>query len=341
MSAEDTHYQPPYTRTALMLRRDAEISEALGKLTVPSEAALSPKLRRERRIRTVQASLEIEQNTLTLDQVTAILEGKRVIGHPREIQEVRSAFAAYDGLQDWSPGSVEDLLAAHRVLMEGLVDDPGKFRQKGVGIMRGTQVVHMAPPAERVPFQVRDLLEWLATVDEHPLVISCVFHYELEFIHPFSDGNGRMGRLWQTLILSRWKPLLAYLPVETVIRDRQYRYYQVLAQSDQQANATPFVEFMLETLKDALTETVATDQVSDQVSDQVMRLLNVLEGQTASASELMRQLKLSHRPNFRKNYLEPALQAGWLERTAPDSPRSPKQRYRLTRQGRRLADSKL
>ena len=211
-----------------MLQRVAEISEALGKLTIPNDIALSPKLRQESRIRTIQASLEIEQNTLTLDQVTAILEGKRVIGHPREIQEVRNAFAAYDGLDDWNPESTEDLLAAHRVLMEGLVDDAGQFRQGGVGIMRGEQVIHMAPSAERVPFQVRDLLAWLASTDEHPLVSSCVFHYEFEFIHPFSDGNGRMGRLWQTLILGRWKPLLAYLPVETVIRDRQQPYYQAL-----------------------------------------------------------------------------------------------------------------
>jgi len=179
------------------------------------------------------------------------------------------------------------------------------------------------------------LLDWLKRTEEHPLVISCLFHYELEFIHPFTDGNGRMGRLWQTLILRHWKPLLAFLPVETVIRDRQTEYYRVLAEADDRADATPFVEFMLQVLCDAIGEAVATDQVTDYVSDQVKLLLEAVGSSELGSSELMKALGLSHRPTFRANYLNPALEGGWIERTQPDSPRSPTQRYRLSGKGRR------
>lgn len=175
-----------------------------------------------------------------------------------------------------------------------------------------------------------DLLDWLAQDEVHPLVASCVFHYELEFIHPFADSNGRMGRLWQTLILNRWKPLLAYLPVETVIREQQTSYYQALAESDSAAEATPFVAFMLQALLTAMGEMALTDQVSDQVK----RLLTAFRGVKAlKAAELMARLGLQHRPTFRNNYLNPALAAGFIEMTQPESPRSPAQQYRLTAKG--------
>jgi len=193
----------------------------------------------------------------------------------------------------------------------------------------------MAPPADQVPRLMADLLAWLENTSEHPLVASCIFHYEIEFIHPFADGNGRMGRLWQTLILRSWKAILAYLPVETVIRERQEAYYQVLAEADQHADATPFVTFMLGALRDALSEAVANDQVSDQVSDQVAAVLQAVGSQEIASNDLMKVLGLSHRATFRKNYLDPALEQGWLERTQPDSPRSPTQRYRLTERGKR------
>lgn len=248
--------QPPYKITPTILNLVAEISERVGHYTALEQQKLTPQLRRENRIRTIQASLAIENNTLSVQQVTSVIEGKRILGHPREIQEVRNAFAAYEASEGWEIGSEQDLLAAHGVLMAALVDDPGRYRLGGVGIFQGQQLVHMAPPAHLVPQQIQDLLAWLASTDEHPLVTSCVFHYEFEFIHPFSDGNGRMGRLWQTLILKSWKPLLAYLPVEAVIREQQEEYYKVLAEADQQAAATPFVEFMLQALNDALREAI-------------------------------------------------------------------------------------
>jgi Fic family protein len=322
-------YQPPLTLTAQMLALVAEISEQVGRLTATRSEALTPQLRRGNRIRTIQASLAIENNTLSVEQVTALLDGKRVLGLPREIQEVRNAFAAYDALPGWQPQRQADLLAAHDLLMQGLIDDAGCYRQGGVGIYREGRLLHMAPPASRVAELMQDLLRWLGASDWHPLIVSCVFHYEFEFIHPFADGNGRMGRLWQTLILSLWRPVLAYLPVETVIRDQQEAYYAALSTADQAAEATPFVEFMLAALRQALVEAGQSDQVTDQVTDQVARLLQALpSGAALKSSELMQRLGLSHRPTFTQNYLKPALAAGMIEMTDPASPRSPAQQYR-------------
>jgi Fic family protein len=312
-----------------MLALVAEISEQVGLLSAQRNGALTPQLRRGNRIRTIQASLAIENNTLSVEQVTAVLDGKRVLGLPREIQEVRNAFATYDAMPAWRPDSQADLLSAHGLLMQGLIDDAGRFRQGGVGIYREGRLLHMAPPASRVASLVQDLLNWLGATDWHPLIASCVFHYEFEFIHPFADGNGRMGRLWQTLMLSQWRPVLAYLPVETVICAQQEAYYAALAAADKAAEATPFVEFMLTALRQALTEASQSDQVSVQVSDQVARLLQALPlGAALKASELMQRLGLSHRPTFTQNYLKPALQAGLIEMTDPASPRSPVQQYR-------------
>ena len=322
-------YQPPLTLTPTMLALVAEIAEQVGRLTACEEAAITPQLRRGNRIRSIQASLAIENNTLSVEQVTAVLDGKRVLGLPREIQEVRNAFAAYEAMPGWQPHSQADLLAAHGLLMQGLIDDAGRYRQGGVGIYREGRLLHMAPPASRVASLMQDLLRWLGASDWHPLIASCVFHYEFEFIHPFADGNGRMGRLWQTLMLSQWRPVLAYLPVETVIRDQQEAYYAALSTADQAAEATPFVEFMLAALRQALVEAGQSDQVTDQATDQVARLLQALpSGAALKSSELMQRLGLSHRPTFTQNYLKPALAAGLIEMTDPASPRSPAQQYR-------------
>lgn len=324
-----SRYQPPFTLTPQMLALVAEISEQVGRLTAQRSEALTPQLRRGNRIRTIQASLAIENNTLSVEQVSAVLDGKRVLGLPREIQEVRNAFAAYDAMPGWQPQQQADLLAAHALLMQGLIDDAGRYRQGGVGIYREGRLLHMAPPASRLGELMHDLLCWLSDCEWHPLIASCVFHYEFEFIHPFADGNGRMGRLWQTLILSQWRPVLAYLPVETVIRDQQDAYYAALAAADQAAQATPFVAFMLSALRQALQEADQTEQVSDQVTDQVARLLQALPpGVALKSSELMQRLGLSHRPTFTQNYLKPALAAGLIEMTDPASPRSPVQQYR-------------
>ncbi len=285
----------------------AEIAGEVGRLSALASMGGVPKLRRENRIRSIHASLAIENNTLSLDQVTAVIEGKRVLGQPREIQEVKNAFAAYEAMAEWNPASLKDLLAAHRLMLEALDDHAGKYRSGAVGIAHGREIVHLAPPADRVSGLMKDLLDWLKRTDTHPLIAGCVFHYELEFIHPFADGNGRMGRLWQTLILSRWNPLFAFLPVETVIHDRQADYYKVLAACDRAGNSTSFIEFLLDALLTALREVQPTDQVSDQVTDQVKSLIKVVKPKPLSAVECMSRLSLSHRPNFRANYLNPAL----------------------------------
>ena len=323
---------PPYSLTPAMVHAVSEISEMLGRCaSLPGP--MVPHLRRGNRIRSIHASLAIENNTLSLEQMTAVLEGKTVLGEPREIQEVLNAFAAYEAMERWQPHVLSDLLEAHQILMSGLVEGAGRFRSGGVGVFQGKNVVHMAPPAHRVSGQIQMLLDWLEHTDEHPLIAGSVFHYEFEFIHPFMDGNGRLGRLWQTLILGHWNPILAYLPVETVIRSRQDAYYASLSESDHAGGATPFILFMLAALKDALGEvlgsTPKSDQVNDRVSDQVEAVLKLLRSGPMKAAEMMATLGLRHAPTFRKNYLRPALDAGLIERTQPDAPNSPTQKYRL------------
>jgi Fic family protein len=311
-----------------ILAQVREITDGLAHVgaLLPTERRIS--LRRANRIRTVHASLAVEGNTLDLDEVEAVLDGRQVVGPAREIQGVRNALDAYERMSTWNPQHVEDLCSAHGVLTKGLVDRPGAFRRGAAGIAGGEQIVHVAPPADRVPYLVRSLLGWLAESTFHPLVQGCVFHYELEFIHPFEDGNGRLGRLWQTLILSRWDPLCALLPVEHVVRDRQSAYYAALRQADRVGRSTPFVSFMLGAILDALA--AATPQVTPQVE----RLLEAVDGEM-SRNELQGRLGLSDRKHFRAHYLEPAVAASLIEMTIPDRPRSSKQRYRLTSKGRR------
>jgi Fic family protein len=334
-------YVPTYRITPVILHHVEQIGEALGNLRAYADSAMVPVLRRGNRIKTIQASLEIEGNTLSLEQVTAVLAGKRVLGQPQEIQEVRNAFAAYEELTNWSAYSRSDLLAAHGILMAGLADEAGRFRSGNVGIHRGTDVVHVAPPAARVPVLIDGLLSWLEATDEHPLVTSCVFHWAFEFIHPFQDGNGRMGRLWQTLILGQWRTVFTMLPIEGIIRDRQQDYYAALAQSDQAVDAAPFIEFMLRAILQAIEEsTTGSDQVSVHQSDQVMRLVRALSRGQRSAADLMAELGLTHRPTFRNNYLHPALAAQLIEMVHPDTPRARNQKYRLTKRGGQLLKTK-
>jgi Fic family protein len=334
-------YTPPYRITPGILHSIEQIGEALGNLRLHSGSVAVPVLRRGNRIKTIQASLAIEGNSLSLEQVTAVLSGKRVLAQPREIQEVRNAFAAYEKLTEWTAHSRADLLAAHGLLMTGLVDEIGRFRSGSVGIQRDREVIHVAPPAARVSELMDNLLAWIEKTDEHPLVASCVFHYEFEFIHPFEDGNGRLGRLWQTLILTRWRPIFALLPVESIIHDRQQAYYAALGQADHAADATSFIEFMLAAILRAIEESaLMSDQVSDHQSDQVMRLIIAIGLSQRSASDLMIKLGLSHRPTFRKNYLHPALEAGLIEMTQPDNPRARNQKYRLTAHGVQLMKAK-
>ncbi|OYY73678.1 MAG: cell filamentation protein Fic [Gammaproteobacteria bacterium 28-57-27] len=326
-----TSKQPPFTITPLILNRVAQISEAVGRLGVLSEVSRDLRLRRINRVRTIHGSLAIEGNTLSEAQITAILEGKRVIAPPREVLEVKNALAAYDRFDTWIPEAEKDLLEAHRILMSGLIDEAGLYRHGGVGVMAGSQVIHMAPPADRVPHLMADLLGWLTRTDVHPLVASSVFHYEFEFIHPFADGNGRMGRLWQSLILAHWNPLFADVPVESLVFAHQAAYYAALQESTRQADSAPFVEFMLGVILEAVM--AGAPQVEPQVTPQVVSLLKVLQG-AMSRDALQQSLGLRDRKSFQARYLKPALEAGLIEMTLPDKPNSRLQQYRLTDVGR-------
>lgn len=297
-------YQPPFSLNHAMLSKVADIAELLGQWKQASREGLIPQLRRGNRIRTIQASLAIEQNTLSIEQVTAVLDGKPVLGLPREIQEVRNAFNAYEALPQWNPVVLDDLLAAHGLLLYGLTDDAGQLRHSGVGIYQNQQIVHMAPPPHQLPRLMDNLLGWLANTDAHPLIASSAFHYELEFIHPFSDGNGRIGRLWQTLILSRWQPILAYLPVETVIKSRQEIYYRVLGEADATADCSGFILFMLDALAEALNQAIEsqpsiTTSVENTVKTSVKTpealLLLLRQHPTLTLSEAANHLGLSVR----------------------------------------------
>ncbi|MBU0908526.1 MAG: Fic family protein [Proteobacteria bacterium] len=325
------NYKPPYTITPEILNRVAEISEAIGRLSVLIDRSRLLRLRRINHIRTIRGSLAIEGNTLTEAQVTAILDGKRVIAPPREVQEVRNALAAYDRFNTWRPEVEKDLLDAHRLLMAGLIDEAGVYRRGGVGVIEGKQVIHMAPPADRVPQLMGDLFGWLAATDAHPLITGSVFHYEFEFIHPFADGNGRMGRLWQSLILACWNPLLADIPVESLIFEHQADYYQALQESTDQVDSAPFIAFMLRMILDAVT--TGAPQVIPQVAPQVGKLLGLIQGEM-SREALQNALGLLDRKSFRERYLKPALADGLIEMTIPDKPNSRLQKYRLTDKGR-------
>lgn len=328
-------YKPPFTMTDEIVNLVAEISELLGRISMHGKMQINPRLRRENRIKTIHSSLAIEHNSLSIEQVTAILKGKRVLGDPNEIKEVQNAYQAYEMMLKLDPLSLKDLLKAHQMMMGDLIKESGRFRSGGVGVFDGQKLIHMAPPAKFVPEQIEDLLKWYKTSRIHPLIKSAVFHYEFEFIHPFEDGNGRMGRMWHSLLLGNWNEVFFWLPIEELIRSRQQQYYDVLAQSDKKADSASFVTLMLEIIRDTLAEIqlfdLQTDQDSDQDSDQddpVRKMLEAIGGETLSALEIMERLGLSHKPTFRKNYLQPALEKGYIERTIPDKPSSKHQKYR-------------
>lgn len=253
-------YAPPFEITSKIVEFISNISEKLGEINFIQNNSFHIQLRKENRIKTIHSSLAIENNSLTLEQITAIIDGKRVLGNPNEIKEVKNSVQAYDLLLTLNPYSEKDLLKAHKLMMQDLVNVSGKYRTGSVEIFDGENVVHIAPSAKMVPKLMADLFEWLKTSDVHPLIKSCVFHYEFEFIHPFQDGNGRMGRLWQTVILKSWKEIFAWLPVETLIKENQKEYYKVLGISDSIANSTKFIEFMLSIILKTIEEIIETEK---------------------------------------------------------------------------------
>ncbi len=275
-------YKPPFEITSKIIELISNISEKIGEINYLQNNPYHIRLRKENRIKTIHSSLAIENNSLSLKQITAIIEGKHVLGNPNEIKEVKNSIQAYDLLLSLNPYNEKDLLKAHKLMMQDLVDRNGKYRIDGVGIFDGEKVVHLAPPADIVPELMFNLFEWLKTSDVHPLIKSCVFHYEFEFIHPFQDGNGRIGRLWQTAILKKWKEIFAWLPVETLIKENQKEYYNALGASDSNANSTKFIEVMLLLILSTIEEIIETERkvtvkVTQKVTVNQHKILNLIK----------------------------------------------------------------
>lgn len=323
------NYIPPYDITEEMLELTAQIMEKVGKLDRVNNMERLPRLRKVSRIKSIHSSLAIENNTLTMQQVTQVLNGKRVLAPEEDICAVRNAFDAYKELDNIDPYSVEDLLKIHAIMMNGLVREQGKLRSTQVGVYNENgEVMHIAPPHDMVPELIRQLFCWLKESKGNMLIKSSVFHYEFEFIHPFCDGNGRMGRLWQTALLASWKPIFAWIPIESIIKDNQEAYYRAIRLSTSQGKSNAFVVFMLHTILDAVSGILQdTHEHQNHISTQVSALLGVLQSYPMTAQELMDKLGLKSRDGFRKHYLVPAIQAGLVEMTEPDKPTSRNQRY--------------
>lgn len=322
-------YIPPYEITDEMLELISEIMENLGKLSGVNELEKLPRLRRVSRIKSIHSSLAIENNTLSIEQVTDVINGKRVLAPQKDIEEVHNAFNAYEKLSEINPYSIDDLLKIHGIMMNGLVKEAGRLRSGQVGVYnQDGKVVHLAPPADFVPQQLGQLFDWVKNSNANMLIKSSVFHYEFEFIHPFNDGNGRTGRLWQTALLASWKPIFAWIPIESIIKDNQEDYYNAITLSTSQGKSNIFIEFMLDVINKAIKDIITdTRNHYNHINNQITELMKVIESYPQSATELMEKLNLKSRLGFRKNYLQPALDAGLIGMTEPDKPTSKNQKY--------------
>lgn len=322
-------YVPPYDVTEEMLELASEITEELGKLGNVTNLDRLPRLRRVNRIMSIQSSLAIENNTLSLSQVTDVIDGKHVLGPQDDILAVKNAFAAYKTLPELDPFSLSDLKKAHGVMMNGLTQRAGAFRTSSVGVFNEQgKAVHIAPPHDMVGGLMEQLFDWLKTSKTHMLIRSSIFHYEFEFIHPFTDGNGRTGRLWQTALLASWKPIFEWIPIESIIKDHQEEYYRAIGLSTAEGKSNRFILFMLNVIKTAMLRLAKdTREYQNHIDNRIKALMSVIRPYPMSAAELMEKLGLKSRVTFRKNYLNPALEAGLIAMTNPDAPTNRNQRY--------------
>lgn len=288
-------YIPPFTMTDEITNLVIEIAELSGAMSVSEQLSKNPKLRRDNRVKSIHSSLAIEQNSLSIDQVSDVIDGKRVLGPPQDIREVKNAYEAYEIMTKLDPYSVKDLLKAHKIMMSGLVKEAGMFRSKGVGVYAGDQLIHAGTPANYVPDLIGQLFDWLKKSKLHPLVKSCIFHYEFEFIHPFADGNGRTGRLWHTLILAKWQEFFLWLPIESIIHERQDGYYKALNASNTAGESTIFVEFMLEIIRDLLNELASGKSSASAKTTEEKVLELIRENGKLSSVKMSERLGLSQR----------------------------------------------
>ncbi len=325
------NYKPPFTISDLMVDLVSQISEKTGRITSYRSFESKPYLRRNNRIRSIHSSLAIEANSLSMDEVRSVIDGRTVLGPEKEIQEVKNAYQAYDMLDEFDPYSLRDLQKMHGIMTYLILQDSGVFRNHNEGVFIGDICIFMAPPHDMVPEQMRNLFDWMnhERYIVHPLIRSCVFHYEFVFIHPFSDGNGRMARLWQTALLSEWNPIFKYLPLESRIHEFQEGYYEAIAACHVAGNADAFIEFMLDKIN--LTLEWALEQLSEKdgyLSDSVQKLLDCMDYDVPySSAELMKRLNLKSKENFRKHYLNPSIEKDLIIMSFPDKPTSRNQKY--------------
>ena len=325
------NYKPPFTITNEILSYVSSISEKIGRLVAISNLEAKPQLRRNNQIKSIHASLKIEANSLSLGQVRDVINGKTVLGEQREIQEVKNAYAAYELLSEINPYSITDLKKIHGIMTKYVVEESGEFRRGDEGVFQGEQCIFMAPSPKFVPELMEDLFRWMKeSVDTvHPLILSSVFHYEFVFIHPFSDGNGRMARLWHTILLSKWKPMFEYIPLESQIEKFQEEYYDAIAKCHVEGESTTFILFMLSQIDKILDEvSVQIKEESDYISENIKKLLEVMEYDVPYTGKvLMEKLGLKSKEGFRRNYVSPALEMNLIRMSVPDKPNSRNQRY--------------
>jgi len=322
-------YKPPYEINTSIINKVAMIMKMIGKFSSMDNLSSQPLLRRKNQIKSIHSSLAIENNQLSESQVKDLINGKFVIGPQKDILEVQNAIKVYENIQDINPYTQKDLLKYHQLLMTSLVVDAGSYRKGQVGVFDDEKAIFMAPPADRVPSLMNQLYDYLNHYDENILIKSCVFHYEFEFIHPFSDGNGRMGRLFQTCLLAKEEELFYYLPVESIIKKKQQAYYDAISRSNLEGSSNVFIEFMLDAIIETMNETIKQSNIEKgSLSIQAKKLLKIFEeGVPYTTIELMDKVGIKSRASFKKNYLDPLLESGTIEMTIPDKPVSRNQRY--------------
>ena len=324
-------YTPPFNITNGMLTLVSKISEKIGKISVTSNMQAKPHLRKNNRIKSIHSSLKIEANSLTIGQVRDVINGKTVLGEKKEIQEVKNAYLAYEKLLEINPFDINELKNLHGVITKYLVDESGEFRGGEEGVFSGDKCIFMAPPARMVPELMANLFDWIScSKDEvHPLIMSAVFHYEFVFIHPFSDGNGRMARLWHSAFLTKWNPIFEYIPIESQIEEFQDEYYDAIAKCHTEGSSDTFILFILGQINKIL-DTVA-EQISssaENISEYVKKLLDVMEyDMPYTLTSLMELLSLKSKETIRRHYIHPALELNLIQMTIPDKPQSRNQRY--------------
>ena len=325
------NYVPPYTISNKMLELVSNISEKVGKISSHRELEAKPHLRKNNRIRSIHSSLKIEANSLSLSEVREVINGHLVLGDRKEIQEVKNAYAAYERIADINPSSISDLKKIHRIMTYKTVNESGEFRKGDEGVFSGDKCIFVAPPPDMINGLMKDLLSWIKKNEGivHPLIMAAIFHYEFVFIHPFADGNGRMARLWHTVILYRWRNVFEFIPLESQIERFQDDYYDAIAKCHVNGNSDVFIEFMLEMINQILDEVITqVNQANAETSEYVKRLLECMEYDVPYTSNaIMEHLGLKSKETLRKNYLNPAIELGLIRMTLPDKPNSKNQRY--------------